>query len=167
LAVHKDHGQTVAIAAFYFTAFASGVPVARIFGGPVVDRLGRVRTIRATTDLGVVGVILFITAGNRRIVLVGVLAWAIGVSMGFPLGTSAAAESGADSAARVSVVASTGTSPTSPDRPPSAPSPSESACWMRSGSSSRSSLRRSRPPGHFVQCSRRRTRRGVVPVSPS
>ena len=65
MAVHKDHGQTVAIAAFYFTAFASGVPVARIFGGPVVDRLGRVRTIRATTDLGVVGVILFITAGNR------------------------------------------------------------------------------------------------------
>ena len=108
LAVHKDHGQTVAIAALYFTAFASGEAVARIFGGPVVDRLGRVRTIRATTALGVVGVIVFITAGNRWIVLVGVLAWAVGVSMGFPLGMSAAAESGADSAARVSVVASIG-----------------------------------------------------------
>jgi MFS family permease len=108
LAVHKDHGQTVAIAALYFTAFASGEALARIFGGPVVDRLGRVRTIRATTTLGVVGVILFITAGNRWIVLVGVLAWAVGVSMGFPLGMSAAAESGDDSAARVSVVASIG-----------------------------------------------------------
>jgi MFS family permease len=108
LAVHKDHGQTVAIAALYFTAFAGGETVARIFGGPVVDRLGRVRTIRATTALGVVGVILFITAGNRWIVLVGVLAWAVGVSMGFPLGMSAAAESGADSSARVSVVASIG-----------------------------------------------------------
>jgi MFS family permease len=108
LAVHKDHGQTVAVAALYFTAFASGEALARIFGGSVVDRLGRVRTIRATTALGVVGVILFITAGNRWIVLVGVLAWAVGVSMGFPLGMSAAAESGADSAARVSVAASIG-----------------------------------------------------------
>jgi predicted MFS family arabinose efflux permease len=108
LAVHKDHGQTVAIAALYFTAFASGEALARIFGGPVVDRLGRVRTIRLTTALGVVGVILFITAGDRWIVLVGVLAWAVGVSMGFPLGMSAAAESGVDSAARVSVVASIG-----------------------------------------------------------
>jgi MFS family permease len=108
LAVHKDHGQTVAIAALYFTAFASGEALARIFGGPVVDRLGRVRTIRATTALGVVGVILFITAGNRWIVLVGVLAWAVGVSMGFPLGMSAAAEGGGTSAARVSVVASIG-----------------------------------------------------------
>jgi MFS family permease len=108
LAVHKDHGQTVAIAALYFTAFASGEALARIFGGPVVDRLGRVRTIRATTTLGIAGVILFITAGNRWIVLVGVLAWAVGVSMGFPLGMSAAAESGVDSAARVSVAASIG-----------------------------------------------------------
>jgi MFS family permease len=108
LAVHKDHGQTAAVAALYFTAFASGEAMARIFGGPVVDRLGRVRTIRVTTALGVVGVILFITAGNRWAVLVGVLAWAVGVSMGFPLGMSAAAESGADSAARVSVVASIG-----------------------------------------------------------
>ncbi len=34
--------------------------------------------------------------------------WAIGVSMGFPLGMSAAAESGPDPAARISVVASIG-----------------------------------------------------------
>ena len=77
-------------------------------GGPIVDRLGRVRTIRVTTALGVVGVVLFILAGNPWIVLVGVLLWAVGVSMGFPLGMSAAAESGPDPAARVSVVASIG-----------------------------------------------------------
>jgi hypothetical protein len=46
--------------------------------------------------------------GNPWIVLVGVLLWAVGVSMGFPLGMSAAAESGPDPAARVSVVASIG-----------------------------------------------------------
>jgi MFS family permease len=108
LAVRNDHGQTAAIAAVYFTAFAGGEGLTRLFGGRIVDRLGRVRTIRLTTALGVIGVVAFIEAGNRWIVLLGVLLWAVGVSMGFPLGMSAAAESGPDPAARISVVASIG-----------------------------------------------------------
>ena len=108
LTVRNDHGQTAAVAALFFTAFAAGEAITRILGGPVVDRLGRVWTIRVTMVLGVIGMVLFITAGNRWIVLAGVLFWAVGVSMGFPLGMSAAAESGPDPAARVSVVASIG-----------------------------------------------------------
>jgi MFS family permease len=108
LAARNNHGQTAAVAALFLTVFAISEALARIFGGPVVDRLGRVRTIRVTTALGVVGVVLFIQAGNRWIVLAGVVLWAVGVSMGFPLGMSAAAESGPDPAARVSVVASIG-----------------------------------------------------------
>ena len=108
LAVRNDHGQTATVAAMFFTAFAAGEALARIFGAPIVDRLGRVRTIRVTTALGIIGVVLFIQAGNLWIVLAGVLLWAVGVSMGFPLGMSAAAESGPDPAARVSVVASIG-----------------------------------------------------------
>jgi MFS family permease len=108
LAVRNDHGQSAAVAALFFTAFAVGEATTRIFGGPVVDRLGRGRTIRVTTALGVVGMVLFILAGNRWIVLAGVLLWAVGVSMGFPLGMSEAAETGPDPAARVSVAASIG-----------------------------------------------------------
>ncbi len=108
LAVRNDHGQSAAVAALFFTAFAAGEALTRIFGGPIVDRLGRVRTVRVTTALGVVGMVAFIEAGNRWIVLAGVLLWAVGVSMGFPLGMSAAAESGPDPAARVSVAASIG-----------------------------------------------------------
>ena len=108
LAVRNGKGQTAAVAALFLTVFAVGEALARIFGGPIVDRLGRVRTIRVTTALGILGVVLFIQAGNRWIVLAGVLLWAVGVSMGFPLGMSAAAESGPDPAARVSVVASIG-----------------------------------------------------------
>jgi MFS family permease len=108
LAVRNNHGQTATVAALFLAVFAAGEALARIFGGPIVDRLGRVRTIRVTTALGVVGVVLFIQAGNVWIVLAGVLLWAVGVSMGFPLGMSAAAESGPDPAARVSVVASIG-----------------------------------------------------------
>ena len=108
LAVRNDHGQTAAVAALFLTAFAVGEALTRVFGGPLVDRLGRVRTIRVTTALGIIGEALFIQAGNIWIVLVGVLLWAVGVSMGFPLGMSAAAESGPDPAERVSVVASIG-----------------------------------------------------------
>src|SRR5205823_5458303 len=104
LAVRNGHGQTAAVAALFAAAFAASEAITRIFGGPIVDRLGRVRTIRVTTALGIVGMVLFILAGNPWIVLVGVLLWAVGVSMGFPLGMSAAAESGPDPAARVSVV---------------------------------------------------------------
>jgi predicted MFS family arabinose efflux permease len=52
--------------------------------------------------------VLFILGHSPWAVLAGVVLWAIGVSMGFPLGMSAAAESGPDPAARVSVVASIG-----------------------------------------------------------
>jgi predicted MFS family arabinose efflux permease len=96
LAVRNDHGQTAAIAALFLTAFAIGEALARIFGGRVVDRLGRVQVIRYTTALGVLGLVLFILGSNLWTVLVGVLLWAVGVSMGFPLGMSAAAESGPD-----------------------------------------------------------------------
>jgi MFS family permease len=108
LAVRNDHGQTAAVAALFLTAFAACEALTRIFGGPVVDRLGRVRTIRLTTALGVIGIAVFIEAGTRWIVLAGVVLWAVGVSMGFPLGMSAAAESGPDPAGRISVVASIG-----------------------------------------------------------
>jgi MFS family permease len=108
LAVRNNHGQTAVVAALFFATFAACEGLTRIFAGPVVDRLGRVWTIRLTTALGAVGMVAFIVAGNRWIVLFGVVLWAVGVSMGFPLGMSAAAESGPDSAARISVVASIG-----------------------------------------------------------
>lgn len=108
LAVREDHGQSAAVAALFFSAFAAGEALSRVFGGPVVDRLGRVGAIRVTTTLGVVGMILFIQSNSRVIVLLGTILWSIGVSMGFPLGMSAAAENGPDPAARVSVVGSIG-----------------------------------------------------------
>ncbi len=108
LAVRSNHGQTAAVAALFFTVFATSEGLTRIFAGPVVDRLGRVATIRLTTALGLIGIAAFILGDSWWIVLLGVVLWAVGVSMGFPLGMSAAAESGPDPAARISVVASIG-----------------------------------------------------------
>ncbi|WP_144711799.1 MFS transporter [Curtobacterium pusillum] len=108
LATTDGHGQTAAVGALFFTVFAVSEAATRVFAGPVVDRLGRVATIRWTTALGIVGAVLFIVGGSWWLTLVGVVLWAIGVSMGFPLGMSAAAQSGPNPAARVSVVASIG-----------------------------------------------------------
>jgi predicted MFS family arabinose efflux permease len=108
LAVRNNHGQSAALAALFFTVFATSEGLSRIFAGPVVDRLGRVRTVRLTTALGVVGIAAFILADNPWIVLLGVVLWGVGVSVGFPLGTSAAAASGPNPVARISVVSSIG-----------------------------------------------------------
>ncbi|GAA4676427.1 MFS transporter [Frondihabitans cladoniiphilus] len=108
LSASDGHHQTETVAALFFTVFAISETAARVAGGPVVDRIGRVATVRATTAIGVLGLVLFILGGPVWLVLIGVVLWAVGVSMGFPLGMSAAADSGANGAARVSAVASIG-----------------------------------------------------------
>lgn len=108
LAVRNNHGQTAAVAALFYATFAASEGVTRIFAGSLVDRLGRVSSVRITTALGVLGLVLFILGRSPWIVLVGVVLWAVGVSMGFPLGMSAAAESGPNPVARLSVVGSLG-----------------------------------------------------------
>ena len=107
LAVKQDHGQTAALAALFLSLFAVSEMSARVVAGPLVDRFGRVRMLRYTTALGVVGIALFILVPSIGVVAVGVVLWAIGVSMGFPLGMSAAAE-GDDPPTQVSVAASIG-----------------------------------------------------------
>ena len=107
LAVKQDHGQSAAIAALFMTLFAVSEASTRAVAGPLVDRLGRVRMLRYTTALGVAGVTVFVLAHVIWLVAIGVVLWAVGVSMGFPLGMSAAAE-GEDAATQVSVAASIG-----------------------------------------------------------
>ncbi|WP_141399113.1 MFS transporter [Curtobacterium sp. 'Ferrero'] len=108
LGVTDGHGGSPTAGALLFTVFAIAEAATRVFAGPVVDRLGRVRTVRTTAALGVLGAICFILGSAWWVLLVGVVLWAVGVSMGFPLGMSAAAQSGPNAAARVSVVASIG-----------------------------------------------------------
>jgi MFS family permease len=108
LAVRDGHHEADAAAALFFVVFAAAETTTRVLGGPLVDRWGRTTVVRVTTALRVFGVILFIVGSPPWLVLVGTVLWAVGVSMGFPLGMSAAAESGPNPAARVSVVASIG-----------------------------------------------------------
>lgn len=108
LAVKEGHHKSGAVAALLFGAFALSEATARAFGGNAADRYGRVRTMRVATALGILGVCLFVLSGSVWLVLAGVILWAVGVSLGYPLGMSAAATQGGGPARQVSIAASIG-----------------------------------------------------------
>lgn len=105
LAVVDGHGQANSVGALVFGCFVVAMTVGRVVGGPIVDRIGRVNAIRITAGMGAVGLVLFIVGGPMWLVVVGTVLWGFGVSLGFPLGMSAAADGAANPAARVSAVA--------------------------------------------------------------
>ena len=82
--------------------------IVRVFGGPLVDRFGRVNTLRVLAVLATVGMLLFILAPTLPLVFVGAALWGAGASLGFPLGMSAAADDPEKAAARVSATATIG-----------------------------------------------------------
>jgi fucose permease len=105
LAVVDGHGQSNSTGAVVFGFFVAAMTVGRMLGGPIVDRIGRVNAIRITAAMGAGGLLLFILGGPLWLVVIGTVLWGLGVSLGFPLGMSAAADGAANPAARVSAVA--------------------------------------------------------------
>ncbi|MDT3329466.1 MFS transporter [Microbacterium sp. KSW-18] len=108
LGVSEDHKGGFALGAAALTVFSIAMTVVRVFGGPLVDRFGRVATLRVLAVTAVAGILLFILAPNLPLVFVGAALWGIGASLGFPLGMSAAADDPARAAARVSAAATIG-----------------------------------------------------------
>lgn len=108
LAVVEGHGQGQAAGAAALAVFSLSMTVARVLGGPLVDRFGRVATLQVLAVLGAGGLLLFILAPNLPLALAGAALWGVGVSLGFPIGMSAAADDPAHAAARVSAAASIG-----------------------------------------------------------
>jgi MFS family permease len=107
VAVRDAMSRPEAFAAAAIAIYAAAQVVVRVAAGPLVDRLGRAAMIRWTSALGLAGVVLFILDLGTVPLVIGVVLWSVGVSMGFPLGMSAAAE-GDDPTARVTLVASVG-----------------------------------------------------------
>ncbi|WP_431278971.1 MFS transporter [Leifsonia poae] len=105
LAVVDGHGQANSTGAIVFGFFVAAMTIGRVAGGPIVDRIGRVMAIRITAGLGAAGLLIFILGGPLWLVVIGTVLWGFGVSLGFPLGMSAAADGTANPAARVSAVA--------------------------------------------------------------
>ena len=108
LGVVEGHEQEVGMGALALTVFSVGMTVVRLFGGPLVDRFGRVAVLRVLAATAASGILLFILAPSLPLVLLGAALWGIGASLGFPLGMSAAADDPAKAAARVSAAATIG-----------------------------------------------------------
>ncbi|MEJ6555459.1 MFS transporter [Microbacterium esteraromaticum] len=108
LGVVEGHGEEVGMGALALTVFSVGMTVVRLFGGPLVDRFGRVAVLRVLAATAASGILLFILAPSLPLVLLGAVLWGIGASLGFPLGMSAAADDPAKAAARVSAAATIG-----------------------------------------------------------
>lgn len=108
IAVVDGHGESEATGAIFLTVFSVSMTVFRALGGPLVDRIGRVWTLRALSIAAGLGLVIFILAPNLPVAFLGVALWGAGASLGFPLGMSAAADDPAKAAASVSAAATIG-----------------------------------------------------------
>jgi predicted MFS family arabinose efflux permease len=96
------------LAAIGYALFVTAMTVGRLFGGALVERAGRVATLRVTGVLVAAGVAVVVLSPNEAGAMAGAVLWGIGASLGFPLGMSAAADDEHKAAARVAVVSSIG-----------------------------------------------------------
>lgn len=91
-----------------FGLFVSAMTLGRVVGPVFLDRLGRSSVLWSTMALAGAGVVLIAYGGAVVWVVVGIVLWGVGASLGFPVGMSAAADDPVHAAARVSVVSTIG-----------------------------------------------------------
>ena len=87
-----------------FGLFVTAMTAGRLWGPALLDRHGRQSVLWATMIAAAVGVLLIVYGSHPVAVVVGIVLWGVGASLGFPVGMSAAADDEVHAAARVSVV---------------------------------------------------------------
>lgn len=91
-----------------FAVFVTAMTVGRLAGTALLDRFGRAPVLWVTAATAALGVVLVVVGYHVLLVGLGILAWGLGASLGFPVGMSAAADDPTRAAARVSVVSTIG-----------------------------------------------------------
>ena len=104
IAVVDGFAETEAIGAFVFGAFVTAMTVIRMFGTRLIDRYGRVTTLRLSGVIAIVGLLLFGFAPTLLVAGVGAVLWGMGAALAVPLAIAAASDDPLKAAARVSVV---------------------------------------------------------------
>ncbi len=108
VAVIDGYDAAPALGSLTFAVFLAAMTLGRWFGPQVIDRLGRVTTVRASALVALVGLLLVVFGGVLPLAVVGSALWGLGAALGFPVGMSAAADDPRHAAGRVSVVSSIG-----------------------------------------------------------
>ncbi len=91
-----------------FGIFVTAMTVGRLWGPVLLDRFGRVPVLWSTMAAAAGGVVLIVFGQHASVVVLGIILWGMGASLGFPVGMSAAADDPRRAAARVSVVSTIG-----------------------------------------------------------
>ena len=86
-----------------FATFLACMTAGRLIGTQLLDRFGRVPVLRVCFGLAILGC-LIVVFGPTALAYAGILVWGVGVSLGFPVGMSAAADDPARANARISVI---------------------------------------------------------------
>ena len=108
LVMVDGHGFDAALGSAVFAVFAASMTVGRFCGGWFIARYGRAAVLCASAIAGLAGIAVVVFVDDQIAAGVAVVLWGLGASLGFPVALSAAGASGADSAARVSFVATLG-----------------------------------------------------------
>ncbi|MGE3836134.1 MAG: MFS transporter [Acidimicrobiia bacterium] len=102
------HGAAQAVGALGFGIFMTSMTAARIWGGALLTRFGRVVVLRAFVLLALAGLLVVVLGPGTGWALAGAVLWGAGAALGFPVGMSAAADDPRRAAPRVAVVSSIG-----------------------------------------------------------
>ena len=108
VALVDGHDVSHAVGVAGFAVFVLAMTAGRFAGTGLIDRFGRVAVLWATMALAGAGVLLIVLAEQPVLVVIGIVLWGVGASLGFPVGMSAAADDPVRAAARVSVVSTIG-----------------------------------------------------------
>lgn len=86
-----------------FALFLSCMTAGRLVGTKLLDKFGRVPVLRVCFTLAIIGS-LVVVLGPTALAYFGIVVWGVGVSLGFPVGMSAAADDPVRANARISVI---------------------------------------------------------------
>lgn len=108
LATVDGYGVSETVGAAMFGIFVVTMTIGRLFGVLLIDRFGRVATLRASALVAAVGLAITIFGPSAVTAAVGIALWGLGTSLGLPVGMSAAADDPRTASARVSAAATVG-----------------------------------------------------------
>jgi MFS family permease len=104
----QGHHVAPVLGTLAYGLFLAALTAGRWHGPHVLDRLGRVRTLRLLVALAVAGLLVFVLTPWTPLAFLGAALWGVGASLGFPIGMSAGADQPALAAPRVGVITSIG-----------------------------------------------------------
>ena len=106
VAVIDSRGAQEWVGASMYWVFLTSVMVGRFVGPVLLDRYGRYRPLLVMAAMTAAGVLSVVFLPGVTGAALGAVLWGVGVSLGFPVGMTAAADDPVKAAVRVSVVAS-------------------------------------------------------------